>query len=188
MVILQSAFNDLVQVSGKPSTFLIEFLRDRYSPDNQRDIPHFFDSIDAVESPGIVERKIGDIRDDDGLVPTPDGSMIIRDGFEFRNHFLIFPKFLRYHDSLLDWIAENRSDDWDLRFLVDDNILGISNTVDTTAYSSKAHLFGPRTIQDVNKYFRSSQVSVFYDPVFSADKVEIANKSARTDTGNELHQ
>jgi len=106
---------------------LLKILIEYYQPDVNKKIFHVFKTIDAIQSINIVKQQFKLIEyDKDGLLILPKESEIIREGFEFDGFFLIFPEFLRAHESLIDWIAENHNNKWELKFLIDKDFQNLS--------------------------------------------------------------
>jgi hypothetical protein len=87
--------------------------------------------------------------DEDGLIEVPYNSDLNKNGFKYKNKYLIFENAFSKNFHFTEWVIKNWKGNFSLKLPINTNCLGIPETRRNTTLLS--HWQGPKTIEHVRE-------------------------------------
>jgi hypothetical protein len=140
---LVSSYEDISKVK------VDRYLRNNIELDKVREAKHYLWDIAVVEKENIAFEEYPDLKKDieNSLKKVPSEADMNKNGFEFRDHYLIFCSRLYRNYYLVGKLNTIRSDEIELSVPISYSRLGIPET--TREYILAAHWRGPETIDEL---------------------------------------
>lgn len=182
---IKNKFLDLVKLSKKVDTSkqeneikfdLIKLLDRIVRLDPTRIKKYYLWDIAVEEKTDFVFEKFTEVKellDEDGLIQIPYNSDLNKNGFRYKDSYLIFENAYSRNFHLTQWLIENWKNNFVLKLPINKNCLGVSETRRQVELLS--HWQGPKTINQIKESLAGKEFVVKGPSFFDAplmDKTE----------------
>lgn len=152
-------FSKIVEENSLDVIALFKEIEKIHKPDPNRITTRRYFDIDVKIKNNLVSEHYSKLEyTKDGLVSVPNNSTIIKDGFEYKNSYFIFPKTIRENYNLTSWFIDNWNGQFDLAFYISNKHLGIKET--KRPCFLKAHWWGPKTLEHIKQQLKTNLMLV----------------------------
>ncbi len=148
-------------IKEEESFIILEKLSNGISIDQRKISKYYLWDIAVIEKENLVLEtypEVSQLIDNDGLIEVPYNSDLNKDGFRYKDHYLVFENAFSHNFNFTRWIIKNWKNEYALKLPISMRLLGLLDT--RRDMFLKSHWEGPKDINHVKKSLSGKEVIV----------------------------